>query len=1346
MPDGSFARFWIEHSLVVERGLLKNYPELGATYRGHGIDDPTATVRFDFLPNGFHSMILSSSGTVIVDPYSVGDRENYISYYKRDRQFTGSFTCEVKDTQSDSELVSAINPKSFDAADLLPDISEPEVISGTQLRTYRLALAANNEYCVAVGGNTVAGSLAAQVLIMNRVNGVYERDVAIHMNLVANNNLVVYAGDNLSCGGPCTSANDPYSNGTGALNENTPNLNAVIGSGNYDIGHVFTTGSGGVAQLGVPCGSSKGAGTTGLPSPIGDPFAIDFVAHEMGHQWSALHTFNSTAGNCGGGNRSASAAYEPGSGITIMAYAGICSNQDLANNSIDTFHVKSLEQIVAYSQSGGGNVCAVTTASGNTPPTVTGPGNFNIPKQTAFALTATGSDPDVGDMLTYDWQEYDLGASTTAVPNTDADGNARPIFRPYLPSSSPTRYFPSLQYILANANVPPSTYNCGRGVGNPCLVGELLPAISRVMTFQVVARDNHAATGGINTATSNVTVDGNSGPFVITSPNTGVSYAGNTFQTVTWDVANTSGGPVNAANVKISFSSDGGNTFPTVISASTANDGTESVLIPNTPTTTARIKVEAVGNIFFDISDVNFTVTAGGGTPTATATATGSPSATATFTPTATPTCNPGAWQAGPAQAPSRYAIQGVIGSDNMFYTAGGQTGDATPVVFNQVSRFDPTTNTWSNVAPLPTAVSQAATGAANGKIFVAGGFTGGSSVTNILQIYDIATNTWTTGASAPTAAVEAAAAAVVNGKFYVIGGDDFNNGLNSTLIYDIATNTWSTGATLPDMRTNTYGTVANGLIYVYGGVVLPAFTTTDSLLRYDPVANSWTNLGSAGTGLGNYGGISPYGTDQLLIANGADSSGVSTNGTRIFTISGGTFGPGPAMITGRAGHAQATLPDGRVLIADGFDTATTTTSSVELLVNTCTGPSPTPTSTATATNTPTPTATGTPTATSTPTATPTSTPPPSCPATITQSTSQTVVPGSVACTTAGVGSTQNSYWRAFTLSDFGVPAASTYNVSSVSFGVETVTTSLPITVNLYTTTGFPTGFPGSLTLIGTGMTTVVTAQAGTVVNVPLAASVPPGTSQLVMEVNAPDGTPSLNFFFIGSNTAAETGPSYLSAADCGITTPTTTAAIGFPNMHIIMNVNGSCPTGGTPSPTGTATATATATPTATPGAGCDQNFDGVTAPALPAGWTTTASGVESPWVTTTAMSSSAPNSAFAPDPNNIGDTEIVSPAMSISAGGGSFSFQNNYNTESTFDGMVLEISVNGGAYQDILAAGGSFVTGGYNATISVNFMSPIAGRMAWSGNSGGFITTTVNLPASANGQSIQPQVEDGIG
>ena len=262
-----------------------------------------------------------------------------------------------------------------------------------------------------------------------------------------------------------------------------------------------------------------------------------------------------------------------------------------------------------------------------------------------------------------------------------------------------------------------------------------------------------------------------------------------------------------------------------------------------------------------------------------------------------------------------------------MLYTAGGQNGDGS-IVYNQVSRYNSTTNTWSNVAPLPVPVSQAALGASGGKVYVAGGFTGGTSVTNALQIYDITTNTWSTGANMPTSpGVEAAAAAVVNGKFYVMGGDDFNNGLNTNFIYNIATNTWTTGAALPDNRTNTYGTAAsNGLIYVYGGVILPAFTTVDTLLRYDPVANSWTNLGSAGTGgRGNYGGISPFGAGQLLIVDGSDGLFVATNTTHVFTISSGTFSAGPPLLANRSGHAQGTLADGRVIVADGFKEANET-------------------------------------------------------------------------------------------------------------------------------------------------------------------------------------------------------------------------------------------------------------------------------------------------------------------------------------------------------------------------------------------------------------------------------------
>jgi hypothetical protein len=260
--------------------------------------------------------------------------------------------------------------------------------------------------------------------------------------------------------------------------------------------------------------------------------------------------------------------------------------------------------MVAFSQTGGGNSCAATTASGNTAPTVTITGGtaFNIPKQTPFTLAATGTDAN-GDTITYDWQEYDRATATSAIPNTDSDGIARAILRPYLPTTG-ARTFPSLQYVLNNANVPPSTYSGG------FLTGELLPQIARTMVFQVVARDNRASAGGITTASASVVV-ANVGPFAVTAPNTAVSWTGNSTQTITWSFTGTDVAPISAANVKISFSTDGGLTFPTVLLASTPNDGSQAITVPNVATTQGRIKVEAVGNIFFDISNANITTTPG---------------------------------------------------------------------------------------------------------------------------------------------------------------------------------------------------------------------------------------------------------------------------------------------------------------------------------------------------------------------------------------------------------------------------------------------------------------------------------------------------------------------------------------------------------------------------------------------------------------------------------------------------------------------------------------------------------------------------------------------------------------
>jgi hypothetical protein len=588
MPDGTLARFKVEEAPIFEPELAAKHPGI-KTYRAQGIDDPTATARFDLMPIGFHAIILSPNGTVLIDPYATGETNNYISYFKSDAERKSEFTCYFQNNVDELTRIT----------DFFQDA--PEVVSGTNLRTYRLALAATGEYTNVFrqGGDTDAQAriraLEQMILIMNRVNGVYEREVAITMRLIGNEDAIIYTN-------PDT---DPYTNEDGftMLGQNQANLDSVIGTANYDIGHVFSTGGGGVARLRSPCNSAlKGQGVTGLPFPVGDAFAIDFVAHEIGHQFGGNHTFNGVGGNCAG--NPTGAAYEPGSGITIMGYAGICGSQNLALNSIDTFHVKSIEEIVSFSVNGAGNGCANISSTGNTVPDVfVSQTGLTIPKQTPFSLSVTASDVN-GDTLTYDWQEYDLGAPATDIPNSDEDGQERPIFRPFLPTTTPVRTFPRLTHILNTTNNRPPNFTGGR------LTGEILPSITRAMLFQVIVRDNRAGGGGIRSRPAIVNIDGTSGPFTVTAPTTGVSWAGNSQQTVTWDVANTTNASVNAQNVKISLSIDGGLTFPTVILASTPNDGAQSITVPNINASQARIKIEAVDSIFFDISTGNFNITA----------------------------------------------------------------------------------------------------------------------------------------------------------------------------------------------------------------------------------------------------------------------------------------------------------------------------------------------------------------------------------------------------------------------------------------------------------------------------------------------------------------------------------------------------------------------------------------------------------------------------------------------------------------------------------------------------------------------------------------------------------------
>jgi hypothetical protein len=627
MPDGTLARFSFVDSPVMEAPLAAQFPSI-KTYLGQGLDDRTASVRFDLTPHGFHAMVQSASGTVFIDPYQRNDTTHYISY-------------NMADYAAGPDGVMAETGVDTQNAGPEPKIDGPLPPSGPQLRTYRIAIAATGEYTIFHGG-TVQGGLAAIVTSLNRVDFVYEREVAVRMVLVANNNLVVYTN-------PST---DPYTNNDGfaMLAQNQSNLDSVIGTANYDIGHVFSTGGGGVASLRAVCQTTiKARGVTGNPQPVGDPFDIDYVAHEMGHQFGGNHTFNGTTSNCGGGNRSGAHAYEPGSGSTIMAYAGICGAEDLQAHSDPFFHVDSYDEIVAYTTGGQGNTCAAVSNTGNDAPTVNAGTSYTIPNRTPFKLTATGSDPN-GDALTYNWEQHDLGAA--APPNTD-DGS-RPIFRSFVPATVPYRYVPRMTDILSNT----------------LTIGEAWPTTNRTLTFRVTARDNRAGGGGVNYSQVAHTVTTTSGPFVVTAPNTAVTWPGGSTQLVQWDVANTTAAPVSCGNVDVLLSTDAGGTFPTTLLNDTPNDGNENVTVPNLPTTQGRVMVMCSNNIFFDVSNSNFTITPGGGTVTPSATGTVMPSATGTAgtPPTNTPTRTPTRTVTliTPSPFPTTCTVQNVIADGSL--------------------------------------------------------------------------------------------------------------------------------------------------------------------------------------------------------------------------------------------------------------------------------------------------------------------------------------------------------------------------------------------------------------------------------------------------------------------------------------------------------------------------------------------------------------------------------------------------------------------------------------------------------------------------------------------------------
>lgn len=585
MPDGRTASFHVWESSIQEPALQAKFPEI-RTYTGQGISDPYATIRFDVTPRGFHAQVLTVNGSYYIDPYAMGNTALYNSYFRSDMPARQGFICDFENQLTDAGRIA--------------NITAP--CRGTDLRTYRLAVACTGEYAQAPGvaaGTNPALLHAAIVTTVNRVVGVYEKEVAIRMVLVANNNLVEYLN----------AATDPFAGNNNAntlINESQTVITSNIGSANFDIGHTFSTGGGGLAGLGVVCtNSQKARGITGSPSPTGDAYDIDYVAHEMGHQWGGNHSM------AGCGSSPNSTKYEVGSGTTIQAYAGICGGENIQPNSDPAFHAISFDEISNYLAGTGGG-CGIATPTGNNLPVIDPlPANVSIPISTPFTLTGSATDAD-NDPLSYCWEQWDFsGTATWNAGATAAAGNTVPLFKSRIPKATGSRTFPDIAVINAGYPANPAATLGG-------LKGETLSPVARPMKFRLTVRDNRAAGGGVvssggggcqSSTVYQVNVVGTT-PFVVTAPNGGESFPGSSTQTLTWNVAGTDIAPIAVSNVKISLSTDAGLTYPTVIVASTANDGSEAVTIPNISTTTARVKIEAIDNIFFDISNANFTITA----------------------------------------------------------------------------------------------------------------------------------------------------------------------------------------------------------------------------------------------------------------------------------------------------------------------------------------------------------------------------------------------------------------------------------------------------------------------------------------------------------------------------------------------------------------------------------------------------------------------------------------------------------------------------------------------------------------------------------------------------------------
>ncbi|MBX7105802.1 MAG: hypothetical protein K1X57_17090, partial [Gemmataceae bacterium] len=590
-PDGRSAQFRVWEVSYTEPGYATLNPDM-KTLVGRGIDDPAASLAVDIGGAlGFHASVRSPNGSWYIDPYFHLNQSVYAVYDRGDiaPAAGGDMHCETDDLPIKSpEGPTTASFKSSGPAD---DQPAGLLSNGSEIRSFRLAVAATAEYTANFGG--AAGAEAAIKSMVTRINQVYEPELAVRLLLVANNNSIIFTDTNT----------DGYTSGNSdkLIDENQLKVNGVIGTSNYDIGHVFDcsgplTSFNGLAGLGVvgnAVSKARGVSISGTPASTFHPF-VECVLHEMGHQFGASHTYNGM--DSGLSERDSAYAYEPGGGTTIMSYgynAASLPQNNLQGFTDDYFHIASLDQITNFLATIPG--VGSKAASGNTPPVANAGGEYTIPARTPFVLSGSGTDAD-NDPLTFTWEQFDLGPAMNV---GDPDNGKSPLFRSVLPTpGGNVRSFPNLATVLD-------------GFSQNSSGPETAITTTRDMVFRLTARDNRPDRGAFHSSSTIIHAKDTGVGFGVTNFNGfGTEAFAGTKQTVTWEVAGTTGNGINTNLVNIDLSTDGGYTF-TTISASEVNDGSAQVTLPaNSATTKARFRIRAVGNVFYDISNVDFTIKA----------------------------------------------------------------------------------------------------------------------------------------------------------------------------------------------------------------------------------------------------------------------------------------------------------------------------------------------------------------------------------------------------------------------------------------------------------------------------------------------------------------------------------------------------------------------------------------------------------------------------------------------------------------------------------------------------------------------------------------------------------------